>query len=412
MALWLALLIPVIGAFILIKWFKKHLAWWEIFLPFGVTLIFIMIFKFSVEKVQVSDTEYWGSTIVKARYYEYWSTWVEQTCSYQTCNGYDKDGNCTGYTTHYYDCSYCDKHQPYWEVTNSMGETWRVSESFYNYLLQKWNATPRFIELNRRINHSGRCGEDGDAYEIVWKGEWYTAESTTTSHFYENRVQAAHSSFDFGNVSEEDVKTYALQDYPEVKGFQQSNILGDTSIPWFSSGDRLRLRQWGMYMNGELGPKKEARIYYIFFKDQPALAGKMQEAYWDGSNKNEMVICIGLESKSKKLQWVYPFSWTPQRRTLVDLREDIMSQKYFNIDSIATTTFNIIQQDWKRKEFEEFSYISVEPPYWAKVTTWIVAILITVGIGLWVINNEFEADPNNVLKTRDNYWDNYRRNGY
>jgi hypothetical protein len=410
MAIWLALLIPAIGAFILLKWFKKHLAWWEIFLPFAVTFLFIVIFKFSVQKVQVSDTEYWGSTIVKARYYEYWSTWVERTCSYTTCNGYDKDGKCTGYTTHYYDCSYCDENSAYWEVTNSLGQTWRISQNFYNYLMKKWNATPRFIELNRSIDYDGRCGQDGDAYEIVWDRQWYSAESTTTEHFYENRVQAAHSAFDFADVSKEDVKTYSLQEYPKVDGFQQTNILGDTSIPWFTSYERGRLYQWGMYMNGELGPKKEARIYYIFFKDQPALAGKMQEAYWDGSNKNEMVICIGLSSRNKELQWVYPFSWTPNRRILVDLREDIMTQKIFNIDSIAQTTIANMEKTWKRKEFEEFSYITVEPPHWAKVTTWIVAIVITVLVAFWVVNNQFEADPENALKTRDNSWDRFYSN--
>jgi len=378
MSIWYALLVPIIGAIVMLKWFKKYLAWWEIFLPFCASFIFILIFKFTVEKVQVNDTEYWGALIVKARYYEPYSTWVEQTCSYTTTCCCDSKGENCQTETHYYDCSYCSDHNAHWEVTNSLGESWDVSQDFYNYLKHKWSATPKFVDLNRDIDYHGSCGQDGDAYDIEWDNQPLTSESTTTEHTYENRVQAAHTSFDFATIDKEDIRTYSLQKYPNVKGFQQDNIVAADSIPWMTGYERNRLYQWGMFLNGYLGPRNHARIFFIFFKDQPHLAGKMQEAYWDGGNDNELVVCIGLSSKSRDLQWVYPFSWTPKREILVDMREDIMNQKTFNPDSIANVTWRNVEKEWKRKDFKEFSYITVDPPGWAKWVTWIVTILITM----------------------------------
>lgn len=111
----LALLIPVISAIVMLKFFKAHLVWWEILLPTAVCFIFIIIFKFSVEKISCSDTEYWGSHMVSASYVEYYETWVEKECSYETCTGEGKDRTCV---THYYDCSYCDHNSPYWYCTD------------------------------------------------------------------------------------------------------------------------------------------------------------------------------------------------------------------------------------------------------------------------------------------------------
>ena len=403
MSIWLALIVPLIAAFVMLKWFKDKMTWWEVILPLALSACLIGISKYTAEKILVSDTEYHGALIVSARYYEPWSTWVTQTCTYTTTCCCDSKGNNCTTTTHSYDCSYCDNHSPYWEVTNSLGEKWKVSKKYYTYLLNKWHATPEFVELGRSIDYSGGCGKDGDAYEIKWDGLPLSSESTTTEHLYENRIKAAHTSFDFVTVTKEDDAQYSLVDYPEVNSFMQKNVIGADSIPWLSKNEKNLFYQWGMFLNGYLGPKKHARIYYILFKDQPRLAGKMQEAKWVGGNDNELVVCIGLSSKNRELQWVYPFSWTPRRKILVDMREELMNNKTFDINFIANTTQILVEKEWKRKDFSEFSYVSVEPPLWAKWVIWFLTIAATVGACYWAITNEYITDPNNATKTITTY---------
>jgi len=388
-SIWWCLLIPIIGSAIKIAFFHKRLTWWEIFIPTVACIFFIGIFKAIVEKVQVTDTEYHGALIVSARYYEPYETWVKRTCSYTTCTGSGKTRVCT---THYYDCSYCDYNGPEWEVTNSLGQKWGVSEEYYNYLKKKWSATPYFVELNRDINYHGGCGKDGDAYEIQWDKKPLTSESTTTENSYENRVQAAHTAFDFPEITEADKKRYKLFDYPPVNSFVQKTVLGIDSIGWLKGREKERMIQWSKYLNGHLGPKKHARVYILLFKDMPSLASNMQEAYWSGGNDNELIVCIGLSSKDRKISWVKPFTWSPNRKIIPDVREDIMKTRFFNPDIIAKSILTNVEKEYKRKDFSEFSYLTIEPPTWAKWTTFFVTLIITIAVCYWTINNDIEGD--------------------
>jgi hypothetical protein len=134
----------------------------------------------------------------------------------------------------------------------------------------------------------------------------------------------------------------------------------------------------------------------------------MQEAYWDGGNDNELVICIGLSKSNRNIQWVKPFTWSPTRKIIPDVREDIMNIKVFDIDKIANSVWANVDKEYKRKDFEEFSYVSVDTPTWAKWVTFIVTLLITSFICYWAIDNDIdsECDPlNDIFDKKD-------RNGY
>jgi hypothetical protein len=175
--IWIAVIIPIIGAFIMLRWYREHLAWWEVAIPLVVALSFTLIFKFTVETVQTTDTEYRGGLVTEARYYEYWETYVRKTCSRTT-----KVGKTT--VTTYYDCSYCDENPAHWSVVDTRGEEYSISEAEYNSLRRKWEAKEQFIELDRDINNGGfGCGQDGDMYRVGWDGKPITSEATVTSHY-------------------------------------------------------------------------------------------------------------------------------------------------------------------------------------------------------------------------------------
>ena len=385
MSIWICLLIPLIGVFVLLRWFRHTLTWWEVTIPLIACFLFILIFKFTVEKVQVDDTEYHGATVVEARYYEYWETWVHKTC-YRTV----KCGKST--VTIPYDCSYCDENPERWTIVNSLGEEFRISKKYYDHLVKLWKANPQFVELNRDINYHFNRGKDGDMYKILWDKNPLTAKSTTATHSYENRVQAAHSAFDFVKVTEEDVKNYKLYEYPEVDGWQQETVLGLDSLPSIPKNKIALFKQMSSYLNGELGPKKHARIYFLFFTSESQMAASMQEAYWDGGNDNELVVCIGIDPKTQNLKWVKPFSWTPNRRVIPDIREGIMNIGTLDPMRICRSVEGVVVNEYKRKDFKEFSYLTVEPPEWAIWTTAIITALITFFISRWATMNEAEGN--------------------
>ena len=401
MIIWMSLIAPIIGAGVLLFWFREKLTWWEPVLPIVFCLIISVIFKFTVEKVQVSDTEYWGSLGVTAEYYEPWSTWVEETCTRTYSCNCDSKGNCQT-CTETYDCSYCDDHGPQWVLVTSLGERIAISEEKFNELSRRWHSTPEFVNMHRSIEHHGSCGQDGNMYRIVWDKQPITSEPTASSHSYENRIKAAHSAFDFADINKDDIKQYGLYDYPGIQGYTQKCLLGAENVQWLSSPERDTLEKLLRYMNGEMGPRKQLKVWVLVFQDQPELAAHMQEAYWKGGNKNEMVICLGLSSHTNNLQWVKAFSWTPNRTLLVDIREDLMKQEKFS----GSYFYSVLGKDlegFQRRHFKEFSYLTVEPPMWCLILDFFLSLGITLGCGYWAITNDLVADKDNAWKTKETW---------
>lgn len=382
MNIWLFLLIPIIGAGIMLKWFPDRLKWFEVLIPFGACLLFILIFKFTVEKINTSDTEYHGALITEARHYDYWESYVHRTC-YRSV----KSGKSTIQVP--YDCSYTETHPEYWEIVNSYGETFTISREYYNSLIKKWKANEVFKELNRSINHHFGRGKDGDMHFIKWNNQPLTAESSSTKHSYTNRLQAAHTAFDYPDISESEVKQYQLFDYPDINNFRQETVLGLEHTKWISGQEVDKMKQLAKYLNGYMGTKKHGRVYILFYVDKPSIVGNLQEAYWSGGNDNELVVCIGLSSKNRDIQWAKVFSWSDNKQMVSKIKRDIIMNKTFNVDNLYNTIFNNIQ-NYKRKDFEEFSYINVDPPTWAKWVTFIITLGLTFGLCYWAVTNDLE----------------------
>lgn len=399
MSIWLVLLVPIIGAAIAYFFFKKSITWWEMIVPLAVAVGLTFGMKALFENLERKSDEYWGGLAVRAEYYESYETWDHETC---TRTWTDSDGHSHSET---YDCSHCDYTAPKWVLINNIGEKWDISEATYLRLVAKWKVKQVFYELNRSIDYYGGCGDDGDMYYITWDGNRETAEVTSSVHTYENRVKASRSSFSFLKIEKGDVVRYGLYDYPKVSDYTQNNVLGINKVKWLKPTEKAWFIREANFLNGNYGPKKHARIYFLFFVDKDRLAANMQEAYWTGGNGNELVVCIGLSSQNKRIQWVAPFTWSPVRRLIPDIREDIMKSNVFSIQNTINVVEKHVSSEFKRRDFAEFSYISVEIPTWSKVVIWIVVSMATFGMLYWSVSNQFVPDANNPLKTRD---DSYR----
>ena len=46
---------------------------------------------------------------------------------------------------------------------------------------------------------------------------------------------------------------------------------------------------------------------------------------------------------------------------------------------------------YERKDFKEFDYVTVEPPTWAIIVTFILTIAITFGLCYWAVVNEYTS---------------------
>jgi hypothetical protein len=278
-------------------------------------------------------------------------------------------------------------------VVDNFENGWDVDEETYLRLVKQWKNNPKFFELNRHIYKNyglfNSCGKDGDCYVTSWNGDPYTAEPAVTMHSYVNKVQASRSVFSYPKISKEEARAKGLYEYPEFYDrYKQLAILGLDSVDLPNEVEGERMME---YVNGAQGPSDKVKVFVLLFPGKSPLIAKDQEAYWVGGNKNELVICIGLKEGTSEITWVQPFSWTENRRVVIDAREDIASTKNLDLASLWKIVSNVVKDNFKYKEFEEFNYLTIDTPAWSSWVGILLAIFSSVGFTLWAVRNEHES---------------------
>lgn len=377
MMIWFILLIPIVAILILLFNFKRQMTWWEYVLLFIIPVAVIAITKVASVSSQTKDYEVWNAYLTSARYVEAWSTWVVETCSKEVCTGSGDDRRCH---TEYYDCSYCNDHREYWEAYDNLGNSYRISESQFNYLCSKWkNKT--FKELNRRIKRHGSCGVDGDEYITQYNNVFEDMVPIASRHNYENKIQASKSVFNFQKVDTVDIRELGLYEYPPIDMWNYNPIIGGNSI-----AASQRLQKW----NGKLGSFKQVHILICVYKNKPFESALMQENYWVGGNKNEFILCIGLDDENK-IEWTHVISWTEQEKLKIDVREDVKDMPY-DLMKIVDYTADKVSKQFVRKKFADYDYISIKPTGTAIVVAFIITLVLTIGLSVFFVLNPCTYD--------------------
>jgi hypothetical protein len=152
-------------------------------------------------------------------------------------------------------------------------------------------------------------------------------------------------------------------------------------------------------LNARLGHEKQIRVFFLVFRDKGREFGAMQERYWQGGNKNELVVCVGLDN-ANNVTWGHVFSWTEQTAVKVKLVHQIQDHKEFDINKIIDLIDTEIKEEWVRKPFKEFDYLSIEPTMTQVVWIMVLTLLVNVGIAVWIVKNEFEVDEHGKPTTR------------
>lgn len=383
--IWTLLIIPFIAIVILIFTCKHLIEWWEYFFLFIIPSIAIAIAKFISVDNQVRDIEFWNSYFVRAEYIEPYSTWDDETCSRSVPCGVDSDGD-PKTCTEYYDCSSCEYHGPNWTVYDNIGKSFNIDQSMFEKLCKEWNNRT-FVELNRIIYKRWNCGVDGDKYVTNFNGQLDKIHYVVTSHNYTNKVQTARSIYKFSKVDSVDKKTYKLFDYPIVKRYE---FYYDPILGWNDVIAENKLQSY----NAILGSSKKIHMLICVFENQPMKAGLLQEQYWKGGNKNEVILCLGISrgtsegdaTKELTVQWARTISWTEVNNFKTNLNNKIQGKK-FEINSITDTLISDVQKYYKKKSFKDFNYINVEPTTNTIITTFFIVCFLTIGLSIFSIKN-------------------------
>jgi hypothetical protein len=330
-----------------------------------------------------NDTEYLSYYITEIRHYDAWNEEVEHTREVEV--GRDKDGRLIyrteTYTTIEYHPECCEAY--YNDDFFPRG----LSKKDFERLRDLWKTPMRFIDMHRNYYTI-----DGDAQEYAWDGEWDHMETLTIPHTYSNMIQGSGSVLKFREIKPEEAKELGLYDYDikSVYGIRDSEIEKKFS-----------------YLNAMYGKSKEVHFLVLIYDAEKysSEVSEDQRAYWQGGNKNEFVICLGVENN--QIKWANCFSWQEDKTMETVCRSWLMENKTMNLLALGDWLEANLGM-WKRREFtKDFSYIQTYLTGLQVLTIWIIVLVLTI-IGFIVFYHEYK----NRWKVRDLWYYNKHKNRY
>ena len=367
----LAYLIPLIVSIFLLGFFKKEIVWWEYALLIAIPILVHIGARAIMISYNTTDVEYLGDYITKVRHYDEWDEWIHRTCTRTY-----KSGNTT--RTQTYDCSYRQYHPERWSYFDQNGnEHWLYYEKDYDAIRRKFGTREIFVDMHRNYHRI-----DGDAQEYHWNGTEKTAWTVTHERTYKNKIQNSNSIFNFTDISKKEADSLGLYHYPLINydvDYDQIPVLTSREIPK-EHIDALK------FTNGFYGKKHQFRLYILIFENASSEISELQRSYWKGGNKNELVVCLGMNGD--KVEWCNAFSWCDVPTLDVKTETFFVENGYLDLIGYSKLVRESLQNgEWSRKEFDDFDYIKVELTFVQEIVTLIISLILNVVLAIVFIKN-------------------------
>jgi len=373
--------IPFITAIILLIFFRKQTVWFEYLFLLVPSIIIYFALRAIIVSIEESSTEYIGGYATSISHYDAWDEWVHKTCTRRIpCGSYEGH---VRYTTVTYDCSHRVYHPEKYVITDNDNVSHDITKAEYVKIAKEWGTQMLMQDMHRKYYTI-----DGDMQYYKWDNNKNTVYDFTYPHTYKNKVKVSKSIFNFEDISEKDTKKLGLYDYPEIYDrYKQDYVLGYNTLSKNDSG-----RKYINYINAVYGPKYQFRTYILIFKNKDISISEKQKSYWVGGNKNEFIICIGIDSTSNKIKWANAFSWCDKPSLEIYTEQFLSGQDSLNIYRIADFLSKKVPTLWKRKEFKDFDYIGIELKYWQYILILVIITLYNIGCSIYVIKNNFKNE--------------------
>lgn len=378
--LWILFLLPLLFVVYLAIFFRSKVTPWEYVILVVPSVLLTVLIYFGMVSYSKSDTEYLGDYVTEIRYYEPWNEYIHRTCTRTS-----RVGNSTVTTT--YDCSYVQHHSEKFVQVYS-GYEYEITKIEFERLSKLWSKNSlNFKDMNRHFHT-----KDGDMYFKKYDYLREHIKTRTVTNTYSNKIKASHSIFGFIDISKEDAKKMGLHDYPELykqKGgaFFENDQNQNPFIGYTPRKEELD--RW-QFLNGYYGNKKQIRLFLLFYYNKPQSIVQDQRSYWEGGNKNEMVLCFGIDSITKKIQWADAFSWCDRPTFEVNFRSYMSGKDKLNLIELSKWSEHAINNYWVRKNFKDFDYIDVELTNTQLMWLLGLILLFNAAMSFWIVINDKE----------------------
>lgn len=298
----------------------------------------------------------------KAKNVTYYEAWTEQVTTTYT----DDKGNVHTSVSYHY-------HPPYWVATTEADDEQQISKDAYKQWMSIWKNEK---EVNVWHVNQSSFG-DGNKFVSTWPGNFETMLPLSEIHSYENKIRATDNIWSqTGTLNKELVKKFPRP--ADVKNVD-AIISHDFKI---KADEQLHLRR----LNAVFGPKHEIHtIVYLLNANTYVDASTARDIVtsWNGPNKNELVSFVGIDSK-RNVKWAEVFSWMDDTTLHSIIRQDLNGLGQWNVYKYGEILQNRVPQYWKRKQFADFDYISVDLPGWTTFVNILTSLVVAIGSCLYL----------------------------
>ena len=237
-------------------------------------------------------------------------------------------------------------HPAHWDVTDSNGGTFGISSGEYDRLKNLWERYGARETEESVLRFNSRDSSD-DKWVVTWPGDEDCMEVCITEHNYDNAVPVSKGGLHLPELTEQQIERLPLFEHPRVKNFTLPCILGQGNASQAAANERL------LYWNAKLGKRKQVFMWILIYRNQGISVAEYQRRHWQQGNKNEFVLCLGIDDQGK-LEWADAFSWTEVTGLTKGVKNEVMS-RYQNkrVDLVDVVEHMAAEVDtkWVRREF-------------------------------------------------------------
>lgn len=303
---------------------------------------------------QTNCEEVWSGMVISVEHKEEYDEYhTEETRTYTTT---DSDGNTITHT---------ETTPAYWEHHNATNyiDTTDKGKIYVNKTPDGKLLTDDFVNSNKELEQY---------YPIGY--------STASIHTYENKVQASYSIYRHKEIDLSEYKN-KLPKYPKIENddYTVDRFVG--KVP--NKKEVLKKLNkvnsnlnWTENPNNKKGTKsyKQVNIIFVNLGNVSKDYGYALQDYWQGGNKNDYVICFG--TKGNKITWSYSFSWSEVESLKTDTNNYMLDKADLNNFTITIDDIGkMIENKFVRKQFADFSYLTIEVSTTAKVFVYIITFI-------------------------------------
>lgn len=360
-----AYILPVIATGTAYYLFQNKDYWWLYILMLVISeaILYALIRRAS------KKPEYLSGYAVNVQHHEAWTERIITTETYTDREGRTQTRQSVRYV----------EHPEEWLMLLNTGEWQYISPSAYDSCRQVWRTQMQEIDPPHNNCVSGGGGQLYD-----WDGRYETAATCTYKGLYINYVTHSKSIFRHDRPLIWEQEKLGLIHYPKFRknALDIDPVLTSPSVTdYTASSDDQRAIQ---LINAIYGQKKQIHVFILIFDGNQSIETALkQKAHWDGGNKNEFTVCLGIlpdsDGKGPTVKWSKAFSWSDIPSLETATESWFIANPKLDIPAYAEWLRKNLNL-WKRKEFKDFKYLGVKLPTGRTVLLYIVSALLSAAI--------------------------------